>query len=98
MNWKKFIIGAIIGFTAAYVVPTRLKQRMISAEKALSLAKSSLQHQGSVSGSWIQTNPETYKKNNVIYTVYKGGVCRDNQQYEFIIDAYTGAIIETNPL
>ncbi|SFA39601.1 Predicted small secreted protein [Parageobacillus thermantarcticus] len=98
MNWKKFIIGAVIGFAAAYIIPTRLKQRMISAEKALSLAKASFQQQGTISGSWIQTNPETYKKNNVVYTVYKGGVCRDSQQYEFVVDAYTGAIIETKPL
>lgn len=62
MNWKKFIIGAVIGFAAAYIIPTRLKQRMISAEKALSLAKASFQQQGTISGSWIQTNPETYKK------------------------------------
>lgn len=98
MNWKKFIIGAITGFAAAYTVSTQLKQRMISAEKALSLAKDALQRHGAVSGSWIQANPETYEKDNVIYTVYKGGVCRDNQQYEFVIDAYTGTIIDTNPL
>jgi predicted small secreted protein len=98
MNWKKFIAGMAVGFVAAYVVEAKRKQRIISSEKALSLAKAAFLQQAPISGSWIQTNPETYKKNNIVYTVYKGGVCRDHEQYEFVIDAYTGTIIETKPL
>jgi predicted small secreted protein len=98
MNWKKFITGIAVGFAAAYVVKMQQKPRMISSEKALSLAKAAFLQQAPISGSWIQINPETYEKNNIVYTVYKGGVCRDNEQYEFVIDAYTGTIIETKPL
>ena len=98
MSWKKFIAGMAGGFAAAYVVKTQRKQRLISSEKALSLAKEAFQKQTPISGSWIQTNPETYEKNNATYTVYKGGICRDDKQYEFVIDAYTGTIIETKPI
>jgi predicted small secreted protein len=62
MNWKKFIAGMAVGFVAAYVVEAKRKQRMISSEKALSLAKAAFLQQAPISGSWIQTNPETYKK------------------------------------
>jgi predicted small secreted protein len=98
MSWKKFLSGVTVGFTAAYVVQTILDKRMISSEKALSLAKSAFQHLGPISGSWIQTQPETYEKNNLVYKVYKGGICRDDEQHEFLIDAYTGTILETRKL
>jgi predicted small secreted protein len=98
MNWKKFMAGMAVGFATAYIIKTQRIQRMLPSEKALSLAKAAFQQQAPISGSWIQTNPETYEKNNNVYTVYKGGVCCDDEQYEFVIDAYTGTIIETKPL
>ncbi|EZP76526.1 propeptide PepSY amd peptidase M4 [Parageobacillus genomosp. 1] len=98
MSWKKFITGAALGFAAAYAIKTQLDRQMISSEKALSLAKAAFGQSGPISGSWIQTTPETYEKNNIRYTVYKGGICRDAAQYEFVIDAYTGTIIDTRPI
>ncbi|MBA2873852.1 PepSY domain-containing protein [Thermaerobacillus caldiproteolyticus] len=98
MSWKNFFAGVTVGFAAAYVVKTLLNKQMISSEKALSLAKTAFQQYAPISGSWIQTKPEPYKKNNIVYTVYKGGVCRGDEQHEFLIDAYTGTIIETRPI
>jgi predicted small secreted protein len=98
MSWKKFITGAALGFAAAYAIKTKLEQQMLSSEKALSLAKAAFRQLEPISGSWIQTTPETYEKNHVHYTVYKGGVCRDDAHYEFVIDAYTGTIIDTRPI
>jgi predicted small secreted protein len=98
MSWKKFITGAALGFAAAYAIKTQLDRQMISSEKALSLAKAAFGQSGPISGSWIQTTPETYEKNNIRYTVYKGGICSDAAQYEFVIDAYTGTIIDTRPI
>jgi predicted small secreted protein len=98
MSWKKFIAGAALGFAAAYAIKTKLEQQMLSSEKALSLAKAAFQQLAPISGSWIQTTPETYEKNHVRYTVYKGGICHDDAQYEFVIDAYTGTIIDTKPI
>lgn len=98
MSWRKFMTGAVAGFAVAYAVQSMRINKMISSEKALSLAKAAFQRSAPISGSWIQTKPETYEKNNIIYKVYKGGICRDEEQYEFLIDAYTGTIIETNKL
>jgi predicted small secreted protein len=98
MGWKKFITGAALGFAAAYAIKAQLDRQMISSEKALSLAKAALGQSAPISGSWIQTTPETYEKNNIRYTVYKGGICRDDAQYEFAIDAYTGTIIDARTI
>ncbi|MCZ0755171.1 PepSY domain-containing protein [Anoxybacillus sp. J5B_2022] len=98
MNWRAFIAGAAAGFTVAYAVQSLRQHQLISSEKALALAKKAFEHAGPISGSWIQTAPETYEKDGIVYNVYKGGICRSEEQYEFIIDAYTGTVIETSRL
>jgi predicted small secreted protein len=98
MSWKKFITGAALGFAAAYAIKAQLDRQMISAKKALSLAKAAFGQSAPISGSWIQITPETYEKNNILYTIYKGGICRDGAQYEFVIDAYTGTMIDVKQL
>jgi predicted small secreted protein len=98
MSWRKFLIGISVGFAGAYILKTSLDKKMISSEKALALAKNAFKQSGPIVGSWIQTNPEKYKKNNLVYDVYKGGISRETEQWEFIIDAYTGTILETRKL
>ncbi|MED4871359.1 PepSY domain-containing protein, partial [Geobacillus stearothermophilus] len=51
-----------------------------------------------IRGSWIQVAPEQYEKNGLTYTVYRGGVCRDDGDAEFFVNAYTGAVIEAKLL
>jgi predicted small secreted protein len=98
MGWRKFLIGVGVGFAGAYILKEALNKQMISSEKALTLAKNAFKQSGPISGSWIQTNPEKYKKNDLVYDVYKGGISREKEQYEFIIDAYSGTILETRKL
>jgi predicted small secreted protein len=98
MSWRKFLIGISVGFAGAYILKTSLDKKMISSEKALTIAKNAFKQSGPIVGSWIQTNPEKYKKNNLVYDVYKGGISRETEQWEFIIDAYTGTILETRKL
>jgi len=98
MSWRKFLIGVGIGFAAAYFFKERTNKQAISSEKALSLAKNEFKKNGEITGSWIQANLEPYEKNGSVYQVYKGGICHASTQYEFIIDALTGKILETNEL
>ncbi len=98
VNWKKFLLGVGIGFASAYLVKSSLSDEKISAEKALKLVKTSFKQQGPIQGSWIHMVVEDYHKNHTTYSVYKGGITRllDNQlqQFEFIVDATTGTILD----
>jgi predicted small secreted protein len=98
MSWRKFFIGIGVGFVGGYILKAALDKKMISSEKALELAKNAFKQSGPIVGSWIQTNPEKYEKNHLVYDVYKGGISFETEQCEFIIDAYTGTILETHKL
>lgn len=102
MSWKKFLVGIGIGFTGALLLKESVSQSHISAEKALKIAKASFKQNGPIDGSWIHMNPELYTKFNLTYKVYKGGISRTEDgnllQYEFVIDAKNGTIIDVSPL
>ncbi|MEH7886040.1 PepSY domain-containing protein [Bacillus sp. JJ1609] len=103
MNWKIFFIGVGAGLAGAYAVKELASQKeTVSADKVLQHAKTVFKKSGSISGSWINMNAEPYTKPPIEYQVYKGGISRnvDGQveQYEFIADASTGAILDTYPL
>ncbi|MCH1625354.1 PepSY domain-containing protein [Ferdinandcohnia quinoae] len=102
MSWKKFILGVGVGFAGALIVKEALKQYEISGEKALKLVKEEFKKNGPIDGSWIQMEPESYIKSEILYKVYKGGISRtvdmQDQHYEFIVDAKTGTILEVSPL
>lgn len=85
---------------SGYATKELLSQKTyVSPEKALANAKAAFKQAGPISGSWIQMKPESYIKQDLSYTVYKGGISRNIhdhfEQYEFIADAHTGSIIET---
>lgn len=103
MNWKIFFIGVGAGLAGAYAVKEYASQKeTVSADKVLQHAKAVFKKSGPISGSWINMNAEPYSKPPIEYQVYKGGISRnvDGQieQYEFIADASTGAILDTYPL
>ncbi|MEH7442524.1 PepSY domain-containing protein [Bacillus sp. JJ1122] len=103
MNWKIFFIGVGAGLAGAYAVKELASQKeTVSADKVLNHAKSVFKKSGPISGSWINMKAELYTKPPLEYQVYKGGISRnvDGQveQYEFIADASTGAILDTYPL
>jgi predicted small secreted protein len=102
MNWQKFFLGVSVGFASAYLLNKSMTEKGVSAEKALRNVKESFKQNGPISGSWIQMVPEEYKKNHILYKVFKGGLSRENngllEQYEFIVDATTGTIIDIKSL
>ncbi|MFD2805006.1 PepSY domain-containing protein [Litchfieldia salsa] len=102
MKWQKFFLGVGVGFASAYFLNKTITEKGVSAEKALGNVKDAFKQDGPINGSWIQMVQEEYKKNHILYKVYKGGISREIngmlEQYEFIVDATTGTIIEINPL
>jgi predicted small secreted protein len=99
MNWKTFLIGAGSGLAAGVVLHGILeKKQMISPERALANAKSAFKKHGPIQGSWIQMERKPYTKSLLQYEVYIGGISRTSgdhtEQYEFIADAATGAILD----
>jgi predicted small secreted protein len=103
MNWKAFVLGVGAGLAGAYAVKELASQKeTVSAEKVLNDAKAAFKKSGPISGSWINMTVEAYSKPPIEYQVYKGGVSRNVdgrvEQYEFIADAATGAILDAYPL
>jgi predicted small secreted protein len=103
MNWKPFLLGAAAGFAGAYAVKEIASQNeSVSADKVLMQAKAAFKKSGPISGSWINMTSESYKKGPLDYQIYRGGITRNGdgtvEQYEFIADAATGAILDTYPL
>ncbi|WP_445612913.1 PepSY domain-containing protein [Geobacillus sp. YF-1] len=98
MAWKKWLVGAAVGAATLYMARASGRPALLSPERALKLAKQALGGPHPIRGSWIQTHPERYEKNGWTYTVYRGGVCRDDGEDEFWVNAYTGAIVDTRPL
>ncbi|PLS14888.1 hypothetical protein CVD28_25550 [Bacillus sp. M6-12] len=101
MNWKTFLAGAAAGIAAGYVAKQVIDQTVnITPESILSNVKNALRKEGKVNGSWIIMKPEPYQKFNLDYKVYKGGITRiingNQEQYEFIADAATGALLDLN--
>ena len=103
MNWKTFLLGVGAGLAGAYAVKELAAQKeTVSADKVLNHAKAAFKKSGPISGSWINMNAEPYSKFPIEYQIYRGGISRnvDGQveQYEFIADASTGAILDAYPL
>ncbi|RFB17846.1 hypothetical protein DZB84_08325 [Bacillus sp. HNG] len=102
MSWNKFLLGFGVGFVSALLLKEALSDSLIPGDKALKIAKEAFKKNGPIDGSWIQMNPEDFSKSGIQYQVYKGGISRklnqESHQYEFVMDAKTGSILEVNPL
>ncbi|MBY0124142.1 PepSY domain-containing protein [Bacillus sp. S/N-304-OC-R1] len=103
MNWKSFLLGVGVGIAGGYAARELIAHKVtVSPEKALANAKEAFKKEGPISGSWIQMQTEAFQKNQLTYNVYRGGISRftgeDTEQYEFIADAKTGAILEAYQL
>lgn len=99
MNWKTFLTGIGTGLVAGIALREAIaKNQKITAEKALANAKSAFKKHGSIQGSWIQMEKQPYTKSLLQYEVYIGGISRmvndQTEQYEFIVDTATGAILD----
>ncbi|PLS02033.1 hypothetical protein [Neobacillus cucumis] len=102
MNWKTFFLGAAVGMISGYMTKEILCQNTnVTPEKVLGAVKKQFKQNGPISGSWIHMTSEPYEKNLITYNVYKGGISQNhqglNEQFEFIADAKTGALLEVTP-
>lgn len=103
MNWKSFLLGIGIGLASGYAAGKLLTHpRLVSPEKVLANAKRLFKQSGPISGSWIYMKPQSYQKEGLTFTVYKGGISkRENGQllqYQFVADAKTGRIMDVEKL
>lgn len=98
MSWKRFVLGMSIGFAAGLLVTKEIQKEKVSPEKILKLVKQNLNQKFHITGSWIHMIPETFEKNEIQYTVYRGGITTSQGdeliQYDFVADAKTGTILE----
>lgn len=102
MNRKNTIIALGAGIIIGFLLKRQLdQQKQMTPEKALERAKEAFKRQGSISGSWIYMKPEEIEKNGLLYQAYRGGITRKaadqekSKQYEFLIDANYGVIIDS---
>ena len=99
MNWKILFIGVGTGMAAGMALSKVLDHnKSVSSEKALENAKAAFKKHGPIQGSWIQMEKQPYKKALLEYDVYIGGITRKaddkTEQFEFIADSKTGAILD----
>jgi predicted small secreted protein len=97
LSWKKFIFGITVGAATTFLIQSQVNKEYISAEKALKLVKDTFKKDGPIEGSWINTERETYTENDVVHTVYRGGVSKrtddELNHYNFVMNAKTGTLI-----
>lgn len=102
MNWKSFVGGIVIGLTVGLLVCKTANTGKLSSEDVLAKVKGELKKNGKITGSWIITEPEIFRKNDLDYMVYRGGITRvaDGQtnSFEFLADVHTGTILELENL
>ncbi|KGX89162.1 PepSY domain-containing protein [Pontibacillus litoralis] len=101
MDWKKTLVAAGAGAIIGYAVAKQVNEyQPLSPEKALKIAKQVFKQQGPISGSWIHMKSESLEKDEIPYTVYRGGVSRSidgqTKQYEFLVDAFTGTVLDVS--
>ncbi|MDT8859349.1 PepSY domain-containing protein [Alkalihalobacillus sp. MEB130] len=95
---KRFFAGLGIGLAAGYILGPTLKNDKISPEKALKEVKKAVSKKYAISGSWIHMIPEELERNNISYTVYRGGLSTTTEegttQYEFLVDTKSGTLLD----
>ncbi|WP_018921765.1 PepSY domain-containing protein [Salsuginibacillus kocurii] len=98
MKIRDLLIGVGLGFAAGYAVKEACAHKTVSPEKALKYVKENVKDSIPVNGSWIHMTPENYEKDELEYTVYKGGISStqagETKQLDFVVDAKTGTILE----
>ena len=86
-----FILGALTFFLVDKNTP-------VSADKILNNVKDQFREDGPIEGSWIEMTKVPWKKYSYDTKVYYGGISRMEEgqvaQYEFVADAYTGALMD----
>lgn len=100
MKNRDLLIGFATGVAATFLVKEVYdrKEKLYPADNVLKQVKSAFKEEGPIDGSWIFMKTEPYKQHAISTEVYKGGITRHHQdeleQFEFLADAYTGAVLE----
>ncbi|WP_419095550.1 PepSY domain-containing protein [Alkalihalobacterium alkalicellulosilyticum] len=98
MGMKRFVLGLGIGIAAGMFLKNRTTDNNIQPERALKMVKQNLANKVNITGAWIHMIPESFEKENIDYTVYRGGITTtdndENTQYDFVVDSKTGTILE----
>ncbi|MDN7240197.1 PepSY domain-containing protein [Planococcus sp. N028] len=100
MKNRDLLIGFATGAVTAFLVKEAYdrKEKHYSADDVLKSVKSAFKEEGPIDGSWIFMKTEPYKQHAVETEVYKGGITRhyedELEQFEFLADAFTGAVLE----
>ncbi|EIT85502.1 hypothetical protein A374_09703 [Fictibacillus macauensis ZFHKF-1] len=97
MKASKLILAGVAGFAAGYLAAKQVPKHM-TPEKALKLVKNQAKDEFKVTGSWIGVHPEEVKRFGIPFKVYKGGLSSAENavitQYDFMVDAESGAILD----
>ena len=100
MGLKRFMLGVGIGVVAGLAINRQMQGEKVAPERALKMVKHNLKDKFNITGSWIHMIPESIEKNQINYTVYRGGITTTDQnnddiiQYDFTVDARTGTLLE----
>ena len=103
MKWKSFLLGAVVGMIGGYAAKEIINSKTnVSPEKVLEQVKKQFTRNGPINGSWIHMEAEPYEKQQIHYSIYKGGISKNNngslEQFEFIADAQTGTLLDVRTL
>lgn len=89
------IISFILGFVTFFIVENNTP---VNADKILNNVKDQFREDGPIEGSWIEMTKVPWKKYSYDTDVFYGGISRTENgqiaQYEFVADAYTGALMD----
>ena len=102
MKNRGLLIGFATGAAAAFIAKEVYdrKEKLYPADDVLKSVKTAFKEEGPIDGSWIYMKTEPYKHHAIETEVYKGGITRHRddelEQFEFVADAYTGAILEVS--
>lgn len=102
MKTRDLLIGFATGAAVAFLVKEAYdrKEKLYPADDVLKQVKSAFKEEGPIDGSWIFMKTEPYQQHAITTEVYKGGITRHKddelEQFEFLADAYSGAVLEVS--
>ncbi|MCC5895156.1 MAG: hypothetical protein JJU16_06795 [Alkalibacterium sp.] len=89
------LLSFVLGVSAFAFIK---KHKTLKADELLKSIKKEFLKEGPIDGSWIELTKVPWKKFAYETDVYYGGISRYEEnklvQYEFIVNAYTGSLID----
>lgn len=99
IEWTVVAVSVILSFVLGLLTFSVYKKKKTkSADDILKSVKKEFLKEGPIDGSWIELTKVPWKKFAYETDVYYGGISRYEEdklvQYEFIVNAYTGSMID----